>query len=109
MKKYQSEVLRNVQANYAAFRETELAKTTAEVFGDAYQINFMSFMADFFEGAEFDGRVFASLARDKDRILDNLYDHYMRYWDDTVANTDEAVDLVCDYCAARQSERGGEM
>ena len=110
MKKYQSEVLRNVQANYVAFREAELAKTTAEVFNDAYQINFMSFMSDFFDGDELlSGKTYAFLAKDKDRILDNLYGHYMRYWDRTISETDEALDLVNDYYNTYHSERGGEM
>ena len=110
MKKYQSEVLKNIEANYTAFHDAELAKPTAKVFSNAYQINFMTLMSDFFEGDEFlSGKVYAFLAKDKDQILDNLYTFYMKYWDKTVSDSDEILELVNDYYNTYHSERGDEM
>ena len=105
-KNYRGIVLRNVEDNFAAFKDAELTKPKIEIFDNAYKINFMENVMDFFEYDDsFDNDVYAFLAKDKDRILDNLYKHYMKHWDNTVSSVDEITDFVRDYYDT-YSERG---
>lgn len=108
MKKNRAIVLQNVEDNFAAFKEAELAKTKGEIFDDAYKINFMEDVLAYFENNEFDNKMYAFFARDKDHILDNLYKHYMKYWDNTISGEDEISVFVRDYYETH-SERGSEM
>jgi hypothetical protein len=108
-KNCRDKVLQNVEDNFAAFKAAELAKPKTEIFDDAYKINFMENVTDFFEYDDsFDDTDYAFLARQGNRILDRLYDHYMKDWDSTAANDEQISDLVRNYCAV-YSERGAEM
>lgn len=107
-KNYRDIVLKNVEDNYDTFKEAELAKSKIEIYEDAYKINFMENITDFLEYAEFSDKIYAFLARDKDRVLDEFYNHYMRDWDRSVANPDEIEDFIRDYYDA-YAGRGSEM
>jgi len=108
---YRNIVVRNAAANFAAFQTAELKKTKIQIFDDAYQIHFMDNVQAYFDYTELDKETYKTLARDGDKILDNLYRHYMREWEQTLANDDDIADFVRDYCNTRKAEkkRGAEM
>jgi hypothetical protein len=109
-KNYRNIVVRNAAANFAAFQTAELAKTKIEIFDDAYHIHFMDNVQSYFDYTELDDKSYKTLARDGDKILDNLYSHYMREWECTLSNDNDIADFVRNYCNTRPAERkGAEM
>jgi len=109
MKDYRAIVQQNAGDNFEAFKEAELAKPKAEIFADAYKIFFMETVADFFDYDDsLESKVYAFLARDKDRILDRLYNHYMKEWGATVSTDEEISDFVRGYYDM-YSARGSAM
>jgi len=108
-KNYKQLLTQNVEANYFAFRDEKLGQSKEDIYDSAYKIFFYENTYEHFMSEPnftFDKNVSKFLARDGDKILDNLYDHYITYYK-TVSSCEEIDDLIHDYY--KTYSRGSEM
>ena len=99
---YEAEVIKSVNTEFEVYKADMLSQSAEAIFEDSYKINTMSELKDILEiGTEhgyLQSEYYRALYEDRGSILTMLFDDYIKDEYARLDTSDEAAELVRDYC-----------